>query len=808
MHTLFQDLRYAVRKLSNDPGFTIVAVLTLALGIGANTAIFSVVNAVLLRPLPYADASRVVMLLEQTKDYPRFTVSYLNYADWRDQSHSYEAVGAVRNTIVTMTGSGEPERLPSQNATANLFGVLGISPEVGRPFSAEEDRAGAANVVLISHGLWQRRFASSRDVVGKAITLDDKPYTIIGVLPAGYQILQQIPDVVMPFEPWARTLPNDRAWHPGILPIARLKKDVTLEQARTELTLIAKRLEKQYPVYNTGTGSYVNPIQEQVVENVRPALLVLMGAVGFVLLIACTNVANLLLARATGRQREIAVRTALGASHARVIRQLLTESVLLAVVGGILGLIFAWLSMPPLLQLAGSSLPLKNRVSIDLWVLGFTALVAPIAGILFGLVPARHTWRLDLRDALSETERGGATRGMLQLRSFFVVAEVAVAVLLMVGAGLLLRSFDRLTNVAPGFSTDHMLVADIPLSANARRTPTERLDFYENVLQQSAALPGVKTAAAASFLPVSGAGMTLYFNIQGRPPKGNDYAVTNYRAVTTNYFSVLQIPLLQGRLLEPTDREGAPPVVVVNSTMARTFFPDQSPLGQHIQIGGLPNAVNPWMEIVGVVGDVKQALASEAPIEIYLPYRQADRIRPVLFLSLVVRTEGAPQALAESVRKTVFRIDPNQPVAKVRTMEENVSDSVAQPRFRTVLLAIFAGLALVLSTLGIFSVMAYSVAQRAREIGVRVALGATRTRILQLILGYSMRLTVIGLVLGIAATFIFTRYVSSFLFKVPSHDPMTLAAIVVVVFLVSTLACYIPAHRATRVNPINALRQD
>lgn len=808
MHTLFQDLRYAVRKLKNDFGFTLVAVLTLALGIGANTAIFSVVNAVLLRPLPYADSSRVVMVLEQTRAFPRLTVSYLNYVDWRDQSQSFESFGAVRNNVMTLTGSGEPERLPSQNATANLFSLLGVSPEAGRTFSAEEDRAGAAGVVLISHGLWERRFGSSREALGRAITLDDQPYTIIGVLPAGYQVLQQIPDIVLPFEPWAKTLPNDRAWHPGILPVARLKRGVSLDQARTEMTLIAKRLEKQYPIYNTGTGSYVNPIQEQVVENVRPALLVLMGAVGFVLLIACSNVANLLLARATGRQREVAVRTALGASHARIIRQLLTESVLLALLGGALGLFFAWLSMPPLLQLAGSTLPLKNRVSVDLWVLAFTALVAPVAGILFGMVPARHTWRLDLRDALSETERGGATRGMLRMRAIFVVAEVALAVLLMVGAGLLLRSFDRLTSVAPGFSTDHMLVADIPLSTSSRRTPTERLDFYENVLQQTAALPGVKAAAAASFLPVSGSGMTLYFNIQGRPPKANDYAVANYRAVTTNYFSTLKIPLIQGRLPEPTDRENAPAVVLVNATMARTFFPNQSPLGQHVQIGGLPNAVNPWMEIVGVVGDVKQALASEATTELYIPYRQADRIRPVLTLSLVVSTEGNPQALSESVRKTVHNIDPNQPVARIRTMDENVAESVAQPRFRTVLLAIFAGLALVLSALGIFSVMAYSVAQRAREIGVRVALGATRTRILQLILGYSMRLTVIGLVLGIAATFIFTRYVSSFLFHVPSHDPLTLAAIALVVFLVSTLACYIPAYRATRVNPINTLRQD
>jgi len=808
MQTVLQDIRFGIRRFKSDPAFMAVTMITLALGIGATSAIFSIVNGVLLRPLPYPGSDRVVLLMEQTKVIPRFTVSYQNFVDWRDQAKSFESVAAVRNTVVTLSGVAEPERLPAQMATANLFSTLGINVVQGRTFTAEEDHAGGPGVVLISHGLWQRRFGGAQNVIGQSLTLDDKPYTIVGVLPANYQVLLTIPDVVLPFEPWARTLPDDRAWHPGIVPIARLKPGVSLEQARTEMTLIAQRLEKQYPIYDTGTGAFVNPIQDQIVENVRPALLVLMGAVGFVLLIACTNVANLLLARSTGRQREIAVRSAIGASRPRIIRQLLTESVLLSVLSAALGLLVAWAALPSLVRLAGSSLPLGNRVSMDWSVLLFTVVVAIVSGILFGLAPIRHILKMDVRESLNEAERGGGARNVSLMRAILVVAEVAVAVLLLVGAGLLLRSFDRLASVAPGFSTDHILVADIPLSPNSHRNPAERLDFYEHVLQQTAVLPGVRNATAVSFLPVTGTGMALYFNIQGRPPKHNDYSLANYRAVSPDYFTALQIPLKQGRLFQASDREDQPTVVIINSTLARTFFPDLSPIGQHLQIGGLPNKVNPWMEIVGVVGDVKQALATEASAELYIPYRQSDKIRPVLSMSLIVRTGSDPLALADSVRRVVHGIDPNQPVAKIRSMDENIADSLAQPRFRTMLLTVFAAIALVLAAIGIFSVMAYSVAQRTREIGVRVAIGASRSQIFGLILGYALRLTAVGIVLGMIAALLLTRYVSTFLFHVTSYDPMTLIAMAIVIVLVAITACYIPARRATRVDPVTALRQE
>lgn len=808
MHIFLQDIRFGIRRLRKDPAFMAVTIITLALGIGATSAIFSIINGVLLRPLPYPHADRVVLLMEQTKVIPRFTVSYLNFVDWRAQAQSFESVAAVRNTIVTLSGVAEPERLPAQMATANLFSTLGINVAEGRTFTAEEDHAGAPDVVLISHGLWQRRFGGATNAIGQSLTLDDKPYTIIGVLPANYQVLLQIPDVVLPFEPWAKTLPDDRAWHPGIVPIARLKPGVSLEQARSEMKLIAQRLEKQYPIYDTGTSSFVNPIQDQIVENVRPALLVLMGAVVFVLLIACANVANLLLARSTGRQREIAVRSAIGANRSRIVRQLLTESVLLSLISAGVGLLLAWAAIPALVHLAGSSLPLGNRVSIDWQVLVFTIVVAVLAGILFGLAPLRHVMRMDMREALNETERGGVTRSASMMRAALVVAEVAVAVLLLVGAGLLLRSFEQLASVAPGFTPDHILMADIPLSPGSHHNPAERLDFYERVLQQTAVLPGVRTATAASFVPVSGTGMALYFNIEGRPPKHNDYSLANYRAVSPDYFAALHISLEQGRLFQSNDREDQPTVVIINNNLARTFFPNQSPLGQHLQIGGLPNKVNPWMEIVGVVGNVKQGLASEASAELYIPYRQSDKIRPVLSMSLIVRTESDPLALSNSVRRVVRDIDPNQPVTKIRTMEDTIADSISQPRFRTLLLSVFAGIALVLAAIGIFSVMAYSVAQRTREIGIRVAIGSSRGQILRLILSYAMRLTTIGVVIGIAAALILTRYVSTFLFHVQSYDPVTLIGMAIVIVLVALLACYVPARRATRVDPVTALRQD
>jgi putative ABC transport system permease protein len=803
-----QDFRYALRWFRKSPGFTTIAILTLALGIGANTAIFSVINAVLLRPLPYRDPARLVLLSERTPRFPILSASYLNFKDWRDQAHTFESVGAIRNLNMTLTGTGEAERLPAQMATSNIFDMLGIRPALGRPFTAQEDAPGGAPVVLISNSLWQRRFGSSPQVVGQPLTLDNKPYTIIGVLPPATQILQQAPDFIVPLEPWARTLPDDRSWHPGILPLARLAPGVTLEQARAEMTTIARRLEQQYPEADTGTTANVNLMQEQLVDNIRPALLMLFGAVGFVLLIACTNVANLLLARATARQREIAVRTALGASRWRIIRLLLTESVLLALAGAVVGLILAVAAMGPLLRLAGTSIPATADVRLDAGVLAFTTVLAIFSGILFGLAPAIHMGTLDIRAALNETDRGVAGRRALRMRGALVVTEVAVAMILLVGAGLLLRSFDRLSNVTPGFAVDHLLIADLPVSPNAHPQPAERMAFFDTVLQRISALPGVDSAGATSFLPVSGAGSIIHFNIQDRPPKSpSEFVMANYRVVSPSYLKLLQVPLLQGRWMTDADnRENAPVVVVINQSMANTYFPNESPLGKYLQLGTEPDKTVPWMQVIGVVGDVKQGLAAEAPTEMYVPYRAGNAILPVYSLSLVLRTKNEPLTLTNSLRGAIRDLDANQPLVKIRTMEDNISTSVAQPKFRTTLLAILAALALIIAAVGIYGVMAYSVTQRTREIGIRLALGSTPETVYRLILTNAIRLTLAGVAVGIIAAAALTRYVKSLLFQVPTIDPITMTMVGVLLVVVAVAASYVPARRATRVDPVNALR--
>jgi putative ABC transport system permease protein len=628
-------------------------------------------------------------------------------------------------------------------------------------------------------------------------------------MPPGFEVMQQAADVILPFEPWARTLPDDRSWHPGILPIARLRAGVSLEQARSEIAVIAKRLEKQYPETNTNVSALITPMQEQIVENVRPALLVLIAAVGVVLLIACANVANLLLVRAAGRRREMAVCTALGARRSDIIRQLLAESVLVAIAGGVLGLVLAWIAMPLLVRLAGTSLPRSNDVSVDSYVVGFTAAVALLAGILFGLAPARHAWRVDLRETLSETNRGGSVPTVVRTRAALVVSEIALAMLLLVVAGLLFKSFERLSQVSPGFNTDHLLIADIVRSATAYRDPNVRLGFFDRLFEQASALPGVRSVGGVSSLPVTGRGSALHFNIQGRPPRSpQEYTIAGYRVVSAGYLRTLGIPLITGRWIEDHDREGAPAVAVVNSSFARTYFPDQSPIGQHVQLGALPDPAIPWMEVVGIVADVKQSLASESSTEMYVPYRQADALLPVTTMSMVLRTAGDPLTQANSLRVLAHGIDPSQPITGIRTMEQNVSRSISEPRFRTVLLAIFAGIALVLAAVGIFGVMAYSVAQRTREIGLRMALGASRSRVLLLILAQGAGLTLMGVAIGLVVTFLVTRYLSSLLFNVPPYDPMTLAGVVGGLVIISLCACYLPARRATLVDPIVALREE
>jgi putative ABC transport system permease protein len=808
MRTLIQDLRYGVRRLGNNPGFTAIAVLTLALGIGANTAIFSVVNGVLLRPLPFRDPSQLVLIAEKSS-FPVTSTSYENYLDWRDQSQSFEAMEATRSGSITLTGAGEPERLNVRMATAGLFSMLGINAQIGRTFLSEEDRAGGTPVALLSYGLWQRRFGGSPDIIGETINLDLQPYTVVGILPNGFQVLQPA-DVYLPFMPWAKTLPDDRNWHPGIIPLARLKQGASREQARVEMVGITKRLEQHYPDYNTGISADVVGLQDQIVQNSRPALLLLLGAVSFVLLIACANVANLLLARAASRGREVAIRTAMGASRGRVSRQLLTESVLLSVAGGLLGVIIAWAAIGLLPKIAADSIPSGAPIGLDPWVLAFTAVVSLFTGLLFGIVPALRTAKLDLREALNEGSRGStAGPGQHVLRGALVAMEIALAMLLLVGSGLLLRSFSRLQEVPPGFQPDHLLVADIPLSPTAYAKPQDRYQFFDRLVERARMLPGVRSAAAASFLPVSGGGSIIHFNITGRPPKSpHEFVAAGYRTITPNYLETLGVPLLQGRFFTRADNEKSPAVVLINATMARTFFANENPLGKRLQLGALPDQEVPTMEIVGVVGDVHFGLGTDPQAEMYLPYRQADSILPVFQLSVVMRTAGDPSLQASALRSALAEIDPNQPLVKVRTMEENMATTVAQPRFRTWLIGILAMLALVLAAVGVYGVMSYAVTQRTSEIGVRVALGAQPRDVFRIIVGEGLRLALFGVGVGLVAALVLTRLLQSFLFGISAYDPVTFIAVSLLLTLVAVAASYFPARRATRVDPMIALRYE
>jgi putative ABC transport system permease protein len=808
MFRLLQDVRFGFRLLVKSPGFTAIAILTLALGIGTNTAIFSVVNAVLLRPLPYRDPSHLVLIIEKSK-YPTITVSYQNYLDWRDQSHSFESMEAIYGANMTLTGKGEPERLVARRVTAGFFPTLGISPKIGRNFTPEEDRAGGTPVAILSYGLWQRSFGGSEGILGQSVNLDAQPFTVIGVMPPGFKFFQDA-DVFLAFHPWARTLPDDRNWHPGILPVARLKQGATIKQASVEMQTISKRLELQYPIYNTGCSSDVILAHDQLVQSSRPALLLLLGAVSFVLLIACVNVANLLLARAAARGREVAIRTAMGAGRGRIVRQLLTESVILSLSGAGLGLLLGWAALGPLLKISASSLPQGSVVGLDGWVLAFTAGVAIFTGLLFGIFPALRSTKLDLRESLNESSRGStAGPGHHRLGSTLVSLEIALALLLLVGAGLLLRSFSRMQDVPPGFQSDHLFVADVPVSQASYSKPEQRFAFYDRLVDRAHSLPGVRAAGAATFLPVSGGGSVIHFNIAGRPPKSaSDFTAAGYRAVTSGYFETLGFRLLQGRLFTPADRENSPAVCIINASMAKAYFPDINPLGQHMQLGATPVKEIPMMEIVGVVGDVSPGLGLDPQAEMYLPYRQADGLLPVFQLSVVMRTAGDPLLQTSALRSALAQIDPNQPLVKVRTMEENMATTVAQPRFRAWLIGIFAMLALVLSGVGVYGVMSYTVTQRTSEIGVRVTMGAQPQDVFRIIVGEALRLALLGVGVGVVAALALTRLLRTFLFGISAYDPVTFIGVSLILTLVAIAASYFPARRATLVDPLVALRYE
>jgi putative ABC transport system permease protein len=803
---LRQDIRYGLRMLAKNPGFTIVAVIALALGIGANSAIFSVVNTVLLRPLPYKNPEQLVMVWEENskQGYPKDTPAAANYVDWRDQNHVFETIAAITEISFNLTGVGDPERIDGQRVSASLFPLLGVEPQLGRAFRPEEDKPGANQVVVMSYGLWQRRFGADPGIIGKPINLNGKSFTVIGVMPPSFQFPTRNDQLWIPIAFEAKETGNRGAHYLQV--IARIKPGTTLSQAQAEMTTIAARLEQQYPATNTSIGAVVTPLHEHVVGKIKPALLVLLGAVAFVLLIACANVANLLLARAAVRQKEIALRLALGASRSRLIRQFLTESVLLASLGGGVGLLLSLAGLNVLKGFIPPNISQAQNISIDGKVLIFTVLVSLVTGLIFGIAPALQAAHFNLNDTLKEGGRDSAagSRGN-RIRGLLVISEVAVSFILLIGAGLLINSFLRLRNVDPGFRSEKVLTMRIVLPEVRYPDRKARAPFYDELIRRVEALPGVTSAAVVTDVPLTNSGNSVGVSIEGRAdPAPDRVPIVITRMISSHYFKTMAISLLKGREITETDKVESPPVVVISETTARLFWPSEDPLGKRIKVGVGPNNDNQWLTVIGVVKDVRNnELGIEPKPQMYLPHAQNEFFDP---RSLVVRTNVDPLSLAATVRRTVWEIDKDQPVSDISSMEQVVSESVARQRFSMLLLGIFAALALVLAAVGIYGVMSYAVAQRTHEIGIRMALGAQRSDLLKLTIGQGLRLVVTGVVIGLAAALVLTRVMSSLLFGVSATDPITFLTISLVLVSVAVLASYIPAMRATRVDPIFALR--
>jgi len=805
---LWQDLRYGLRMLAKNPGFAAVAVIALALGIGANSAIFSVVNTVLLRPLPYKNPERLVMVWEENskQGFPRDTPSPANFIDWRDQNHVFESMAAIVEASFNLTGAGDPERIDGHGVSAGLFSLLGVEPQLGRAFRSEEDKPGGSHVVIISYGLWQRRFGSDPGIIGNPINLNGKSFIVVGVMPRTFQFPTRKDQLWVPLAFDAKEA-GQRGSH-YLEVIARIKPGVTLQQAQAEMTTIATRLQQQYPETNTSIGAVVTPLHEQVVGDIKPALLVLLGAVAFVLLIACANVANLLLARAAVRQKEIALRLALGAGRARLIRQFLTESVLLAALGGGIGLLLAVVGLSVLKRFIPPNISQAQAITIDAKVLIFTVLVSILTGLIFGLAPATQAANFNLNDTLKESGRDSAagSRGN-RIRGLLVISEVAVSFILLIGAGLLINSFLHLRNVDPGFRAERALTMKIVLPEPRYADKEQRGVFYRELIRRVETLPGVSSAAVATNLPLTESGNSVGVSIEGHAdPAPDRVPIVITRIISPRYFETMGIPLLKGRAFTEEDKSESesPSVIVVSETTARSFWPGEDALGKHIKVGSPSNNDNKWLTVIGVVKDVRQfELVVEPKPQMYLPFTQANFFEP---RALVVKTNLEPLGLAATVRKTVWEIDKDQPVSDIASMEHIVSESVARQRFSMLLLGIFAGLALVLAAVGIYGVMSYSVAQRTHEIGIRMALGAQKKDVLKLTIGQGLKLVLIGVAIGLGAAFILTRVIASLLFGVSATDPITFVAISLVLIGVAMLASLIPALRAMKVDPMFALR--
>jgi len=811
------DLKFAIRQLLKNQGFTAVAVLTLALGIGSNTAIFSVVNGVLLRPLPFSESERLVRLSEAGRDWSGGPISYPNFIDWKAQQTAFEQVGLYRTANYNFTGTGEPLRVSAGEVAADVFSALRVQPSLGRVFTTNEDKPGGPRVAVLSHGLWQSRFAGDPEIIDKTISLDEKSYTVLGVMPPGFDF----PDSVSLWTPvelgFSEGLRQARGERPGHRAIGRLRSGVTLEQAHAELDTVAVRLAQQFPGSNKNRGVGMEFLLDHQVGKVRHALWILLGAVALVLLIACANVANLLLARAAARQKEMAVRAALGAGRWRIIRQLLTESILLAAAGGAAGLLLAHWSLRLIAVLGRNSLPRVNDIQLDGAVLLFSAVVALVTGVLFGLAPAMQASRPDLHDALKDGTRG-STSGRARLRHGLVVAEVALTLVLLVGAGLLLKSFHQLLQVNPGFAHEQVLTFRLSLAGQKYATPDMRSAFYESLLDRIRALPGVQTASVASQIPFDSRSWQTSFLIEGRPePLPGELPSMEAHTVGPDYFRAMGIPLLRGRTFSAQDnrehvraaRDGqgwnaALNVIVIDEEFARRHFSNEDPVGKRIRMPW--SSTGPVLEIIGVVKRVREERLSEwdGQVQGYFSFLQ----RPDSGMSVVVKAALPPETLIAAARQQVLALDPALPLYDAHTMARLRADNIAPERLNLSLLGIFAAVALMLAVIGLYGVLAYAVTQRRREIGVRMALGAQRRDVLGLVIGQGMRLAMIGVVIGLLGSFALTRVLQNLLYDVKPSDPLTFAAVTSLLCMVVLLACYLPARRAARVAPMEALRYE
>src|SRR3954469_3977664 len=819
---MLNDIRYAFRQLIKHPGFTIVAILTLALGIGANTAIFSVVNAVLLKPLPFPGPDQLIavgMTDTRQKDQASLgSLSYPDFFDFRDQNRTLASIAVYRDQSFALTSDEGATSLHGVKGSAEFFDVMGIKPKMGRGFSREDEQAGGGPggfKVVITDEFWKKHFGNDPNVIGRTVTLDRRPHTVVGVMPAGFQFpIQNDPtDLYVSIAEDAGT-PDDsqpatkqRGMH-SLEAVARLKPGATIAQGQTDLSTIAEALAKQYPDSNTHFGVLAKPLREEMIGDVRTALYILFGAVVCVLLIANANVANLLLARASARGKEIALRAAMGASRLRIIRQLLTESVLLSGLGGLFGLLLAQWGTDALVRTVPQNIPRISNIQLDASVLVFTLLVSLVTGVVFGLVPAWQASHVDLNSSLkSGTRTGGGGEGKGRVRNALIMAEVAIALVLLISAGLLIQSFARLGRVQPGLRTERLLTARIRLPDVIYPKNENILAFFAQCLSRGRAIPGVESASAILPLPLSGSNMVTSFDSEDNPLPEGQRPGAPIRIIATDYFKTTGIPVRQGRVFDERDRFESAPVVIVNERFAQKFFPGKNVLGKRIQPGfAADDTGEKWRQIVGVVGNVKHlSLKNEDSPEMYVPHTQI----PFQFMSIVIRTKVSdPNAITNSLRKELAAMDATIPLTNVKVFDEYISKSLARPRFNTLLLSIFAGTALVLTAIGIYGVLAYSVAQRTSEIGIRIALGAGKSSIFRLIVGQAMTLVGISLVIGLAGAFAATRLLNSLLFGVGASDPGTFAGIVLLVSVVAFIAAWLPARRATRVDPIIALRAE